>query len=179
MRYKSAVEKPSVNSWISLVALLSASCAFPALAQVAANSVRCPVLARLPGDLNTDASPDERLWFELSQCNGETVIVHAFERHKKLPSLTVDTAYSYPALLSHTFNILILESFGGTAYHVLVIAFHDGKPSIALRRSAGDHIRLKRDEKAVIISVPPKTYPGPDGKFPSVPDDVYTFEVEY
>jgi hypothetical protein len=179
MRYKGAVGKPSVNFWIRLVAVISALCALPAFAQAPADSVRCPVLARLPGDLKSDASPDERLWFELTQCIGEPVIVRAYERHKKTPSLTVDTEYTYPALLSHTFNILILESFGGTAEHVLVIAFHEGKPSVALRRSAGGQIQLKRQDKAVVLSVPPKTFPGPDGKFPSVPDDTYTFEVEY
>jgi hypothetical protein len=60
-----------------------------------------------------------------------------------------------------------------------VITFHDGKPSVALRRSAGGPIQVKRLGKAVLVSVPPKTYPGPDGKFPSVPDEQYTFDIEY
>lgn len=152
---------------------------FPTNAQPREDAARCPVFARLPADLKTEAPADERLWFELRQCDGGTLIIGAFERHKNTASLTVDTEYGYPALLTHTFNILILESFGGTADHVLVITFHDGKPAIALRRSANGPIQLERQEKAVLISVPPKTYPGLDGNFPAVPDDHYSFDIEY
>lgn len=161
------------------VILLFASSWFPANGQLRKDADRCPVFARLPADLKTDASADERLWFELRQCNGGTMTIRAFERHSNKPSLTVDTNYGYPGLLSHTFNILILESFGGTADHVLVITFHNGKPSIALKRSADGPIQVQRLEKAVLVSVPPKTYPGPDGTFPSVPDDHYSFDIEY
>ena len=133
----------------------------------------------MPADLKDSASPLERLWFELRQCNGETVTVDAYERHRKTPSLTVKTQYTYPAFLGHTFNILVLESFGGSANHVTVIMFHEGKPSVVLERSAGGFIQLKRMENAVVVTVPPKTYPGPDGKFLSVPDAVYSFPLEY
>lgn len=160
-------------------ALLTLSSWFAASAQLREDAARCPIFARLPADLKTDASADERLWFELRQCNGGTMTIRAFERHKNTPSLTVDTEYGYPALLSHTFNVLILESFGGAADHVLVITFHAGKPSIALKRSADGPIQVTRQEKAVLVSVPPKTYPGPDGNFPSVPDEHYSFNIEY
>jgi hypothetical protein len=180
MGYKGYQEKHNVTLRIGIgTTLVLASSWFPANAQLRDDTARCPVFARLPADLKTDASADERLWFELSQCNGEPMIVKAFEGHKNPASLTVYTGYTYPALLNHIFNILVLESFGGTADHVLVITFHAGKPRIALRRSAGGPIQVKRLEKAVLVSVPPKTYPGPDGKFPSVPDDHYSFDIEY
>jgi hypothetical protein len=38
---------------------------------------------------------------------------------------------------------------------------------------------VKQYESVVTVTVPVKTYPGPDGKFPSVPDAIYTFALEY
>jgi hypothetical protein len=164
---------------VSHVLLFLALSAMPIRAQVPAPSIQCPVLARLPADLKDSASPEERLWFELRQCNGGAVTVYAYERHKRTPSLTVETGDAYPTFLGHTFNVLVLESPGGSANHVRVITFRDGKPSLELERSAGGPIQLQRQENSLTVKVPPKTYPGPDGKFHSVPDAAYTFALEY
>src|ERR1700694_4847710 len=109
-----------------IVLLLLASSGISIPAQAPARSPRCPVLARLPADLKDSTSEEERLWFELRQCNGETVTVYAYERNRTTPSLKVETGYAYPGLLFHAFNILVLESIGGSANHVTVIIFHDG-----------------------------------------------------
>lgn len=164
----------SVKNGLSLVV-----CALAAVGYLHAQSERCPILAKLPADLKDSAAAEERLWFELRQCNGEMVVVNAYERQNPTPSLTVKTGYTYPALLSHTFNILVLESLGGSANHITVITFQNGKPSVALERSAGGQVQLRRTEDNVIVTVPPKTYPDPDGKFPKVPNAVYTFRLEY
>ena len=139
---------------------------------------RCPIMAKIPADLKDSESIQDRLWFELRQCNGESVIVRAYERHKTKPSLTFNTGSGYPSFIAHTFNVLVLESLGGSTDHVAVITFHEGKPSLALDRT-GDNVQVKRTKDEVIVMVTPKTYPGPDGRFPSVPDSVYKFRLEY
>ena len=74
--------------------------------------------------------------------------MNAYERQKTKPSLTFNTGYIYPSFLAHTFDVLILESFGGSANHVTVITFHKGKPSVALDRSAvGMQIKRAENER--------------------------------
>jgi hypothetical protein len=139
----------------------------------------CPVIAKLPADLKDTEPSDLRPWFELRQCGGGTVLINAYERQRSAPSLSFDTGYGYPVQLVHIVNVLVLESLGGSANHAFVLTFHDGKPTVALNRSTAGGLAVKQREKTVTVTVPVKTYPGRDGKFPSVPDAVYTFSVEY
>jgi len=139
----------------------------------------CPVIAKLPADLKDTEPSDLRQWFELRQCSGGTVLVNGYERHRATPSLSFDTGYGYPVQLVHILNVLVLESLGGSANHAFVLTFHDGKPTVALNRSTARGVAVKQNEKTVTVTVPVKTYPSTDGKFPSVPDAVYTFSLEY
>lgn len=79
----------------------------------------------------------------------------------------------------HIFNVLVLETLGGSADHIFVFTFHNGKPSVALKRSTAGGIQVQRVGEAVVVTVPPKTYPGPDGQFPPTPDARYSFPIEY
>jgi hypothetical protein len=138
-----------------------------------------PVVAKLPADLKDTEPSDLRQWFELRQCNGGTVIVNGYGRHRSGPSLSFDTGYGYLVQLVHILNVLVLESLGGSTNHTFVFTFRDGKPDVALNRSTAGGISVKQNENVVTVTVPVKTYPGPDGKYPSVPDAVYTFAIEY
>ena len=106
-------------------------------------------------------------------------MVSAYERMKQAPSLTFDTGYGYPVQLVHSANVLVLESLGGSANQVLVFAFHEGKPSVALKRSTAGEVQVKLTQKDVIVTVPVKTYPDESGRFRAVPDAVYRFSREY
>ena len=107
------------------------------------------------------------------------MIVHGYERHKSKPSLTFDTGHGYPVQLAHILNVLVFQSMGGSADHVFVFAFHKGKPSVALKDATEGHIQVKHNEKVVTVRFPPKTYPGKNGQFPSVPDKRFSFPIEY
>ena len=139
----------------------------------------CPVIAKLPGDLKDTESPEDRQWFELRQCSGGPVVLQGYERGRSRPSLSFNTQDGYPIQLVHILNVLVFESLGGSANHLYVFTFHEGKPTVALKRSTAGGVVVKRDEKTVTLTVPVKTYPGPDGKFASVPDAVYKFPLEY
>jgi hypothetical protein len=79
----------------------------------------------------------------------------------------------------HILNVLVLESLGGSADHLYVFAFQHGKPTLTLKRSTAGGVVVKHNQKTVTLTVPVKTYPGPDGKFPSIPDAVYSVPLEY
>jgi hypothetical protein len=138
----------------------------------------CPVVAKLPADLKDTEPFDFRQWFELRQCGGGSVLVNGYERHRSAPSLSFDTGHGYPVQLVHILNVLVFESLGGSTNHALVFAFQNGKPTVALKRSTTGGVTVQRNEKSITVAVPVKTHPGPDGKFPSVPDAVYTFSLE-
>jgi hypothetical protein len=123
--------------------------------------------------------PEARQWFGLVQCQGGPVRVNGIEAHKTEPTLIFETFDSYPEILVHRLNILILQSSGGSSDHVYVFTFRAGKPSLALKTATIRDIPVKHTGKAVILTVSPKTYPGPDGNFPSVPDKAYSFPLEY
>ncbi|HXN50263.1 MAG TPA: hypothetical protein VN893_26675 [Bryobacteraceae bacterium] len=143
-----------------------------------AQSQRCPIVAKLPADLKDAEAPQERRWFELRQCNGEGLVVSAYERMKQTPSLTFDTGYGYPVQLVHSMNVLVLESIGGSANQVFVFTFHEGKPSVALQRSTAGDVQVQQTGKDVIVTVPVKTYPDASGTSRAVPDAVYRFSRE-
>lgn len=92
--------------------------------------------------------------------------------------MTLNTGDGYPLQLVHLLNILVFESLGGSTNHVFVFTFHDGKPSVAVKGSTTGPVQVRQVSEAVSIVVPQKTYPGSDGKFPSVPDKVYSFPLE-
>jgi len=81
--------------------------------------------------------------------------------------------------LVHIVNVLVLESLRGSANHLYVFVFQHGKPTLALKRSTAGRVIVKRNEKTVNLAIPVKTFPGPDGKFLSVPDAVYRVPLEY
>ena len=139
----------------------------------------CPVIAKLPADLKTFDRLEDRRWFELRQCIGSTVVVNGYEPHQTRPSLTFDTGDQYPIQLFHILNVLAFESVSGSANHVYVFAFHQGKPSLALNRSTAGGIVVKQTESAVTVKVPVKTYPDADGKSAAVPDASYSFPLEH
>ncbi len=123
-------------------------------------------------------SMGQRQRFELRQCNGENIVLTAYERAKTAPSLVFDTGDAYPRLLAHIENVLVFQSLGGASDHLYVFVFRAGKPSLALRTATKDLIQVRQSKQAVIVSVPPTTYPGPDGKYPPTPaPKEYSFPV--
>lgn len=107
------------------------------------------------------------------------MIVYGFEKHRNRPTLTFDTGDSYPPYLVHANNVLVFQSLGGSANHVYVFTFNAGKPSLALQTATADQIHVERTQTASVVSVPPKTYSGPDGTFPKQPKPkVYSFPLD-
>lgn len=122
---------------------------------------------------------DQRQRFELRQCSGEKIIVRAYERAKATPSLVFDNGDGYPRMVAQVQNVLVVQSMGGSSDHVYVFAFRAGKPSVALRTATKDLIQIRQSNDAVVVSVPPTTYPGPDGRFPPTPaPKEYAFPVD-
>ena len=122
---------------------------------------------------------NQRQRFELRQCNGENIVVTAYERAKAAPSLVFDTGDGYPRLLAHIENVLVFQSVGGASDHVFVFAFSAGTPSVALRTATKDLIQVRQSKDRVVVIVPPTTYPGPGGKFPPAPaPKEYSFPVD-
>ena len=96
------------------------------------------------------------------------------------PSLTFDTGDGYPGYLVHAVNVLVLQSMGGASDHVFVLLFDKGKPSLALKTATKDLIQVVQARTTITVSVPPTTYPGPDGKFPPAPKpEIYVFPIQY
>jgi hypothetical protein len=175
----------TISSYAEIIKIACAVLAFMSTgsmtlrSQTAPFELTCPTLARLPGDLKDTEPTENRQWFELRQCPGSSVIVQGYERHHSRPSFSFDTQDGYPIQLVHILNVLVLESAGGSANHLYVFAFQHGKPTLALKRSTAGGVAVRQNEKAVSLAVPVKTYPGPDGKFPTVPDAVYNFPLEH
>src|SRR5689334_21155080 len=58
----------------------------------------------------------------------------------------------------------------------LCFRVESGKPSLALRAATKDFIQLKQLENAVVVTVRPTTYPGPDCRFtPTAKPKEYRF----
>jgi len=137
------------------------------------------VIATLPAELRNSEPLDQRQRFEVRQCNGENIVVTAYERAKAAPSLVFDTGDGYPRLLAHIENVLVFQSLGGASDHVYDFAFRAGKPSVTLRAATKDFIQVRQLENEVIVTVPPITYPGPDGRFPPTPTpNEYLFPID-
>ena len=108
------------------------------------------------------------------------MLVDCLEKGKAAPSLTFDTGDGYPRYLVHLINVLVLQSAGGSADHVYALLFDKGKPSVALRTATKDLIQVVQAERTITVTVPPPTYPGPDGKFPPTPNPkTYSFPIQY
>ena len=132
----------------------------------------------MPTDSSSDPL-DERQRFELRQCNGEKIIVTAYENGQTAPSLVFDTGDIYPRFMAHVFNVLAFQSVGGASDHVYVFVFHKGKPSLALQTSTKDLIQVEQSDKSIAVIVPPIIHPV-QGKWPPTPAlKKYTFPVEF
>jgi hypothetical protein len=161
---------------LRLVLLLSCSVL---LAQSGSEWQSCPIIAKMPAETRATEAMDKRPRFELRQCNGKNIVVTAYERARAKPSLVLDTGDGYPRLLAHVENVLVFQSMGGASDHVYVFAFQAGKPTVALRTATKDLIQVRQSNDEVVVSVPPTTYPGPDGKFPPIPAaKEYRFPVD-
>jgi hypothetical protein len=169
----------SVNARFALVVSAALACSsLPA--QSAPQWKSCPVISKLPADLNWTEPLDHRQRFELRQCGGDRVIVTAYEKQTTTPGLVFDTGDGYPRYLMHALNVLVFQSIGGASDHVYVFVFRSGKPAVALKTATKELIQVKQLGKAIIVVVPPITYPGPDGKFPRQPPlKEYSFPLEY
>jgi hypothetical protein len=133
----------------------------------------------MPAETRAMEPLKQRQRFELRQCNGENIILTAYQRANATPSLVFDTGDAYPRLLAHIENVLVFQSMGGASDHVYVFAFRAGKPSVALRTATKDLIQVRQSKDGVVVIVPPTTYPGPDGRFPPTPTPKeYPFPVD-
>ncbi len=148
------------------VLLLSCSVLF---AQSGSEWKACPVIATMPAETRAVEPLNQRQRFELRQCNGENIVLTAYERANATPSLVFDTGDAYPRLLTHVENVLVFQSMGGASDHVYVFAFKGGKPSVALRTATKDLIQVRQSNDGVVVIVPPTAYPGPDGTFAPTP----------
>jgi hypothetical protein len=162
-----------------IVSLVMA-CGVTLLAQPTEETLSCPVIATMPADAKWMEPLMNRQRFELRQCGGDKIIVTAYERAKATPSLTFDTGDGYPQFLAHAENTLVFQSLGGASDHVYVFTFRSGKPSLALRTATKDLIQVRQSKAAVVVTVPPTTYPGPDGKFPApAASKEYSFPIPH
>ena len=133
----------------------------------------------MPAETRAMEPLNQRQRFELRQCNGENIILTAYERTYATPSLVFDTGDAYPRLLAHVENVLVFQSMGGASDHVYVFAFRAGKPSVALRTATKDLIQVRQSKDGVVVIVPPTTYSGPDGRLPPTPTPKeYPFPVD-
>ena len=140
----------------------------------------CSLIAKLPAEISTDPLVDLQR-FEIRNCepDGDGMVVLAYEKQGATPTLVFATGDGYPRYLAHIFNVLVLQSMRGASDHVYVFAFRKGKPSLALKTATKDLIQVTQSRRAVIVIVPPTTYPDESGKFPpSPPPKRYTFPVE-
>lgn len=124
----------------------------------------------MPADAKWTEPLSTRQRFELRQCSGDKILVVGYEREKATPSLVFDTGDGYPRFLSHSENVLVFQSIGGASDHVYVFTFQSGKPSVALRTATKEVIQVRQSKTEVVVTVPPTTYPGPDGRFPAQPE---------
>jgi hypothetical protein len=149
------------------------------LAQSSSEWSSCSVIAKMPADMRWMERLDERQRFELRQCGGDKILVTAYEHAKDTPSLVFETGDGYPSFLAHAENVLVFQSAGGATDHVYVFAFKAGKPALALRTATKELIQVTQSKEGVVVSVPPTTYPGPDGRLPPKPaPKSYSFPIE-
>lgn len=140
----------------------------------------CPVIATMPADLSSAEPVRDRQRFELRQCYGDHVVITGYGKRERRPSLVFDTGDGYPRYLAHCAGVLVFQSTGGASDHVYVFAFKSGKPSVGLKTATKGLIQVKQTESAVIVLVPPTTYPGSDGQpRPQPPDRKYIFTIEH
>jgi hypothetical protein len=152
---------------------------WPAVSAQAKTKPSCPVIATLPADTDWTEPLESRRRFQLRQCHGDPVLVDCFEKGKATPSLTFNTGDGYPRYLVHSFDVLVLQSMGGSADHVYVLLFNGGKPSLALRTATKGLIQVAQATRTITVIVPPPTYPGPDGDFPPTPKPkTYSFPIQ-
>src|SRR5579862_4073532 len=71
---------------------------------------------------------------------------------------------------------------GATASTVYILAFHKGKPILVAQSSTVGGVSYREEHSTkgdyVIVSVPPKVYPGGNGKFPDVPPRQYRIRTD-
>ena len=73
-----------------------------------------------------------------------------------------------------------LRPISGSADHVYVFAFQSGKPSVALSTATKSLIQVRQSEKALVVLVPPTTYPSEEGRFPpQPPPKEFSFPLEH
>ncbi len=158
--------------------LLAAINSYALFAQPGNNGKFCPALASLPTNSTLDEIPKSRQRFELHECEGNTVVVYAFDRGKQQPSLIFDTGDGYPLYMLQVQNVLVLQSPGGSADHIYVFAFQGGKPRLAWQTATKDLVQVTQSQKNVTVAVPSSTFPGPDGKIPKEPLVKRSFMIE-
>jgi hypothetical protein len=176
--FRTALSRRNTEGVIFRLVLLL-SCGVLLVAQSRSEWQSCPVIAKMPAEMRSMEPLDQRQRFELRQCKGENVIVTAYEHAKTTPSLAFDTGDNYPRLLAHVETILVFQSISGASDHVYVFVFRAGKPSIALQTATKDLIQIRQSNDAVVVSVPPTTYPGPDGRSVATPaPKEYSFPLD-
>ena len=153
--------------------------ALEAVAQTVDSRI-CQSIALLPADMKWTEPMQRRERFELRNC-GDSIVVLGYQAKKRSPTLNFETGDGYPRYLTHSFNVLVLQSMGGSADHVYVFAFQDGKPSLVLKTATKDLIQVKQGDSDVTVLVPPVQYPdSQSGKVPpALAPKTYVFRLQY
>jgi hypothetical protein len=141
----------------------------------------CPtVLGIYPVDFKIDDPLNQRPRFEIRACNDGrgTVQLLGFKASAGSPSLV--ESGSPIELLIHTGTLIVVQMTAGSSSPTLVAKFQKGIPVLLGRESAVGSITYTEEHKNgdfAIITIPQKTYPDNNGKFPDVPPHRYRLNI--
>jgi hypothetical protein len=149
----------------------------------------CPAaLSVHPVDIRQGELPlQQQARFEIRVCNlGDAQYVQrvqllGFSRKAAQPTLIVDTHSQRVELLIHTGTVLVIQVTGGDSSPVYVAQFQNGKPVLISQEDGVGGVSYSEEHPDkgdyAVITVPQKTFPGPDGEFPKVPPHRFRLKI--
>lgn len=135
----------------------------------------CPIRVGLfPTRWSGDFPILERARFEVRACeSGYPIQLLGFRKSERRPSLFIDTQQGAIGLLISVGEILVLQVEAGSSSPTFIARFRKGNPILVSREDGVGGVSYSEEHPEtsdyVVISVPQKTFPGPNGEFPNVP----------
>jgi hypothetical protein len=179
------VEGDSVNDWecrvlkcvlgavISTAALLSAAAGQTVASTAEICSAKVAVLPAAANQDMVDKAPAQR--FELRSCEGGGLQVLLFEIRSDRPAVAEKIPVVWPRLLFHVFNILVIQTGGGSSGSVYIFRFHNGKAAKVERADTRGAVEVLRNEADYQVTVNVPREPGPGS---ARSGRKYTFPIE-
>lgn len=138
------------------------------------------VLGTYPVDSDIDSPLRQRARFEIRACgNGRNdVQLLGFKAKEDAPSLI--ESGSHIELLIQTGTLLVMQMTAGTSSPTLVAKFQKGNPVIVGREDGAGGVTYTEDHQHsdyAIITIPQKTFPDINGKFPKLPVHRYRLKI--